>query len=127
MMLDSGSTKLDHEGTRLRARANYGPVVLGQSISLFGDYLSFFALPWFVVELTGRERAALAVLRVGAIAVLVFALHRPVLRLSTVVPQQNFLGVLVDGAWAGGEDFDPARGRLVPIVKRLFPDLELTP
>jgi uncharacterized membrane protein len=47
-------------------------------------------------ELIGRERAALAALRIAAIAVLVFALHRPVLRLSTVVPQQNFLGVLVD-------------------------------
>ncbi len=55
-MLDSSSVMLDHEGTRRRARGNYMPVVVGQSISLFGDYLAFFALPWLVVELTGRER-----------------------------------------------------------------------
>jgi uncharacterized membrane protein len=42
------------------------------------------------------ERVALAVLRTAALALLLFSLCRPALVLSTVVPQQSFLGVLVD-------------------------------
>ncbi|MCI0433428.1 MAG: VWA domain-containing protein [Gemmatimonadetes bacterium] len=43
-----------------------------------------------------RDRALLAGLRVGALALLAFCLMRPALVLSTVVPQQNFVGVLID-------------------------------
>lgn len=42
------------------------------------------------------DRALLTVLRMAALAVLGVCLLRPVLILSAVVPQQNFLGVLVD-------------------------------
>jgi uncharacterized membrane protein len=42
------------------------------------------------------DRVALAVLRAGAFAVLFLCLLRPVLLLSSVVPQQNYLGVLID-------------------------------
>ncbi len=47
-------------------------------------------------RLEPRDRAVLASLRAAAFAVLVFCLARPVLVVSTVVPQQNFLGVLID-------------------------------
>jgi uncharacterized membrane protein len=43
-----------------------------------------------------RDRFALAVLRAAAFAVLFFALLRPALLLSSVVPQQNYLGILID-------------------------------
>src|SRR3954469_14730645 len=43
-----------------------------------------------------RERTALALLRTLALAVVLFCLCRPALVLSTVVPQQSFLGVIVD-------------------------------
>jgi uncharacterized membrane protein len=42
------------------------------------------------------ERAVLAAVRLAAFALLAFCLMRPVLVLSSVVPQQNFLGVLID-------------------------------
>ena len=42
------------------------------------------------------DRTVLTALRIGALAVLVFCLLRPVLVLSSVVPQENFLGVLID-------------------------------
>ena len=42
------------------------------------------------------DRAVLAVMRISALALLAFCLLRPVLVLSSVVPQQNFLGVLFD-------------------------------
>ena len=42
------------------------------------------------------DRAVLAAIRLGAIAVVAFCLLQPVVVLSSVVPQQNFLGVLVD-------------------------------
>jgi uncharacterized membrane protein len=45
---------------------------------------------------TSRDRAILAGLRVAALAVLAFCLLRPTLVVSTVVPQQNFVGVLID-------------------------------
>jgi uncharacterized membrane protein len=42
------------------------------------------------------DRGALAALRVAILGVLLFSLFRPVLVLSTVVPQKNFVGVLLD-------------------------------
>src|SRR5215468_3967832 len=42
------------------------------------------------------ERMVLVALRVGALAVALFCLSRPALVLSSVVPQQSFLGVLMD-------------------------------
>ena len=42
------------------------------------------------------DRAILAGVRLIALTVLAFCLMRPVLVLSSVVPQQNFLGVLID-------------------------------
>jgi hypothetical protein len=43
-----------------------------------------------------RDRAVLVCLRLAALAVLLFCLFRPALILKAAVPQQNFLGVLVD-------------------------------
>ena len=42
------------------------------------------------------DRAVLVALRLAAVAVLLFCLFRPTLILKAAVPQQNFLGVLVD-------------------------------
>ncbi len=42
------------------------------------------------------DRAALTAIRIAALGVLAFCLLRPVLVLSSVVPQENFLGVLID-------------------------------
>jgi uncharacterized membrane protein len=43
-----------------------------------------------------RDRAVLSVLRTCVLALLLFSLFRPVLVLSTVVPQRNVVGVLLD-------------------------------
>ena len=45
---------------------------------------------------TARDRVLLTGLRVGLLAILVLCLSRPALLISTAVPQQNFVGVLVD-------------------------------
>jgi len=45
---------------------------------------------------TVADRGVMAALRVALLAVLVFCLMQPALSLSTVVPQQNFVGVLLD-------------------------------
>ena len=42
------------------------------------------------------DRGVLTAVRIGALAVVTFCLLQPVIVLSSVVPQQNFLGVLVD-------------------------------
>jgi uncharacterized membrane protein len=42
------------------------------------------------------DRTILTAVRIAALTVLVFLLLRPVLVLSSVVPQENFLGVLID-------------------------------
>ncbi len=42
------------------------------------------------------DRTILTAVRIAALTVLVFCLLRPVLILSSVVPQENFLGVLID-------------------------------
>lgn len=45
---------------------------------------------------TGRDRAILIGLRIAAMAIVLFCLMRPAMILKAAVPQQNFLGVLVD-------------------------------
>lgn len=45
---------------------------------------------------TGRDRLILSALRVAALAVVLFCLFRPVLVISTVVPQRSFVGILFD-------------------------------
>ena len=42
------------------------------------------------------DRAIMAALRLGVIALLVFILFQPILVLTTVVPQRNFVGILID-------------------------------
>ena len=42
------------------------------------------------------DRAVLTAVRIAALAVVAFCLLRPVLVLSSVVPQENFLGILID-------------------------------
>lgn len=41
------------EQKRLRAKRNFFPLVGGQAVSLFGDYIAFFTLPLFVLSMTG--------------------------------------------------------------------------
>src|SRR5262245_54022217 len=43
-----------------------------------------------------RDRITLMALRVGLVAVMLFCLLRPILVLRAAVPQQNFLGILID-------------------------------
>lgn len=38
----------------VQARRNITPLVAGQTVSLFGDYIAFFTLPYFMLSLTGR-------------------------------------------------------------------------
>ncbi len=47
---------------------------------------------------TPVDRNILSALRLMALATVVFCLFRPVLVLSSVVPQQNFLGILIDNS-----------------------------
>jgi uncharacterized membrane protein len=47
-------------------------------------------------RLERRDRVILASLRAAAFAILALCLARPLLVVATVVPQQNFLGILVD-------------------------------
>ena len=50
--IDSAGTQ--SEQNRLRAKRNIFPLVGGQAVSLFGDYVSFFAISYFVLSLTGN-------------------------------------------------------------------------
>jgi uncharacterized membrane protein len=43
-----------------------------------------------------RDRVVLVALRLGVVALLLFCLFRPLLVLKAAVPQQNFLGILID-------------------------------
>jgi uncharacterized membrane protein len=76
-----------------------------------------------------RQRALLAGLRLAAAALVLLCPCRPVLRVATVVPQQSFLGVLIDDSKSmriAGEDGRPrsafalsAFGPEGPLLKRL--------
>ena len=49
-----------------------------------------------VLRARGRDRVVLVALRLVTLAAIAFCLLRPALILKAAVPQQNFLGVLVD-------------------------------
>jgi uncharacterized membrane protein len=53
---------------------------------------TYFSVP----KARGRDRAALAALRIAIVALIVFCLFRPTLILKAAVPQQNFLAVVID-------------------------------
>ena len=42
------------DGQTRQARRNLFPIVGGQAVSLFGDYIAFFTLPYFMLALTGE-------------------------------------------------------------------------
>ncbi len=51
---------------------------------------------------TKRDAVVLALFRIAALALLAFSLSRPLLLIPTVVPQRNFLGILVDDSHSMG-------------------------
>ena len=71
------------------------------------------------------DRWVLSGLRLAALAVVVFCLFRPVLVLSSIVPQQNFLGILIDDSRSmeiADRDDEPRRA----FVDRSFGSAEST-
>jgi uncharacterized membrane protein len=88
----------------------YQPLVFEQGRFVFGASRSMwlaalvagaaalYAL-WTYRQLSaarGRERAALLALRIALFLLVLFSLLRPMLLLKVAVPQQNFVGILVD-------------------------------
>jgi uncharacterized membrane protein len=72
------------------------PVVLLVSAGLVVAALAVITYARAGGRTTAADRVVLAALRVSALAVIVLLLLRPVLVLTSVVPQRNFLAVLVD-------------------------------
>lgn len=72
-------------------------------------------------RLRGRDRVVLAALRFAALVVLVFCLARPVLVVAVVVPQQSFLGILVDDS-RSMQIVDGERSRARAAAELLAPD-----
>lgn len=69
----------------------------------------------------GRDRAVLAVLRVAVFALLGVCLLRPVLLLSSAVPQRNVLGILLDDS-RSMRLADVEGGSRLDLVRRVFGD-----
>jgi uncharacterized membrane protein len=68
--------------------------------ALLGALVLLGAAGWSYLRAAGRlrtgDRAALLALRVALLGVLLLALARPVLRVAVALPQENYLGVLID-------------------------------
>jgi uncharacterized membrane protein len=80
-----------------------GDFVFGVSRPMLAILLAAAAIGAFallsyrsVAQSRARDRAVLIALRLAALAVVLFCLLRPALILKAAVPQQNFLGVLID-------------------------------
>jgi uncharacterized membrane protein len=72
------------------------PVLLVVSVCLAVAVAALLTYRGLSTVESTRDRAALVGLRLAALAVLLFCLVRPTLILKAAVPQQNFLGVLID-------------------------------
>jgi len=75
------------------ASRTMGIVVVVAALGALGALLSYRDIKG---EQTTRDRIVLTSLRTAVIALLAFCLFRPSLVLKAAVPQQNFLGVLLD-------------------------------
>ncbi len=80
-----------------------GRLAFGTSLSLTIVAVSIFVILAVVVLAYSQARAkgrrdvfVLGTLRLSALALLLFCLARPMLLIPTVVPQRNFLGIVVD-------------------------------
>jgi len=100
------------------------PIPLGAVIGLGVAALVLAALAYRRAHatLTPRDRVSLFGLRAGVVAVLVFCLSGPALRLSTVVPQQNVLGILVDDSRSMGVADQDGRTRGAVAADAFAPD-----
>jgi MFS family permease len=49
-----GPVGMPPEDANRRAKRNMVPIVGGQAVSLFGDYIAYFTLPYFMLALTGN-------------------------------------------------------------------------
>ncbi len=69
-----------------------------------GGLVALIALTTYAKARAGSRRdiALLASLRIAALALLLLALARPTLLVPTVVPQRNFLGILIDDSRSMG-------------------------
>ena len=70
--------------------------LLAAGAAAAGAYLTFRTYLQVRGNSRPLDRAVLCGIRIAALAVVAFCLLRPVLVLSSVVPQENFLGVLID-------------------------------
>ena len=73
-----------------------GPVLLAVAVAAALAVLALLTYRGVSATDRPRDRLVLVGLRLAALAVLLFCLFRPALVLKAAVPQQNFLGVLVD-------------------------------
>src|SRR5580700_2587303 len=83
-----------HQGDFTFAASRLTMVVI--AILAAAGLAALFTYRGIATDRSLRDRAALVALRVAAVALLVFCLFRPSLILKAAVPQQNFLGVLLD-------------------------------
>src|SRR3954465_10198631 len=72
------------------------PVLLVVTAVTVAAIVALFTYRGVTAASRTRDRVVLIGLRIAALAVLLFCLFRPTLVLKAAVPQQNFLGVLVD-------------------------------
>jgi uncharacterized membrane protein len=71
-------------------------VILAAAVAAAAAIIALVTYRGLAAAQSTRDRVVLVGLRVGVLAVLLVCLFRPTLILKAAVPQQNFLGVLVD-------------------------------
>lgn len=97
-MLNRPVTGVDQLRLHSRARSNLRPVLIGQSVSLFGDYIAYFTLPFFMVELTGRAFDLGLVAAAETVPMLAFGLAAGVILDRVVLRRALVTADLVRGA-----------------------------
>src|SRR5690349_5950577 len=85
--------------TWTRADFTFGspyPTVMIVVLALIAAGLAFLTYQRVGARSTMKDRTILTALRLGIVLILMVCLMRPMLVLSTALPQRNFIGILLD-------------------------------
>jgi MFS family permease len=105
--------ELAHLRPSRQAHTNRHPVIIGQTLSLLGDYIAYFTLPWLILDITGQGSDLGLIAFSETVPVLLFGFTAGVIldryRIRSVLIGADLVRALVFASLAAAVAFDVVR------------------